>query len=174
VSIYDSDDRLCSYSSVTLVEPTALATDIVRGEFIPPDALADIEQGKPWRQPPAGDGIPLIDTFEPTSLLRTDDTTTIASKVIWQEPGTFAEASCIAADLSVGPPVAGAIKGAAATPNPDLSLRFCGETALGERLTSSCTLQNIDRGLATTRIRVWHQSTLLAIGISSTTCIPFR
>ncbi len=172
IDIVDADDRLCTHSVITLVEQSALAEGIQQTSHVTPDAnLASWEEGKLWRQP-KGQDIPLIETFEPRSLGGKDQETTTATKVVWEEPGTSAEAACIAADISVGPPVARAVRGAASTPNPDLSLRFCGTGDPSGHLIATCELRAIVNGLASTSISVWNGKGLLAVGVSSTTCLP--
>ncbi len=175
VSIFDSDDRLCTHSTVTLAQPSALANELQHaGGATPLKNLSSWEQGRPWSQPKGLQEIPLIETFEPTFLGGQGVESITATRVIWQEADTHSEAACIAADISVGPPVSRAVRGAALTPNPDLSLRFCGTSTPGDYLTASCRLERIVEGLASTRIAVWNASDLLAIGISTTTCIPMR
>ena len=173
VDIVDADNRVCSHSVITLVEPSALAADVPRvSHLAPPGDLVSREDGKRWKAP-AG-AIPLIETFEPTALGGQGFETVTATRVLWRESATAAQASCIAADISVGPPVARAVRGAASTPNPDLSLRFCGSADPGGYLIAACELQTIEAGLATTKIVVWSDNNLLAIGISSTTCLPLK
>ncbi|MCZ6616604.1 MAG: thioesterase family protein, partial [Gammaproteobacteria bacterium] len=156
VDIFDADDRLCTHSVITLVEQNALAEHVQHANRPLPTAnLVDFEDGKLWRQPP-GQDIPLIETFEPRSLGGRDEETTTATKVVWQEPGTSAEAACIAADISVGPPVARAVKGAASTPNPDLSLRFCGTSDPDAYLSASREVRAPVNGLACTSNSVWN------------------
>ena len=172
IDLFDADDRRCTHSVITLVEQSSLAVEVQHPDQALPDAnLTSWEDGKLWRQP-KGQNIPLIETFEPRSLGGKGAETTTATKVVWQEHGTSAEAACIAADISVGPPVARAVRGAASTPNPDLSLRFCGTSDVSGHLIASCELMAIVRGLASTRILVWNASELLAVGVSSTTCLP--
>ena len=87
------------------------------------------------------------------------------TKIIWDDANATAEAACIAADISVGPPVAGALKGMPlAMPNPDISLRFTGADASTDHLVSTCRLEGITGGLATTSLDVWSGSTLIAVG----------
>jgi len=174
VDIFDSKDRLCTHSTITLVEQSALAEELQQPNHVGPSQdLRAWEDGKRWRQPDGHD-IPLIETFEPRALGGRDQETTTATKVLWHEAGTAAEAACIAADISVGPPVARAVRGRASTPNPDLSLRFCGSSDPGTHLIASCELQAIASGLASTRISVWNGGELLAVGVSTTTCLRIQ
>jgi hypothetical protein len=173
VDILDAQDRLCTHSVVTLVQANALAVDIQHsGPLMPPPDMASWEDGKLWRAPSGPMVIPLIETFEPTALGGSDSMTITGTRVVWQESGTSAEAACIAADISVGPPVARAVGSAASTPNPDLSLRFCGSMDPADFLAACCTLRTIDAGLASTNIDVWNARDLVAVGVSSTTCLP--
>ena len=173
IDIVDDRDRVCTHSVVTLVEPDVLAVDVQYNDhLVAPSDLVAWEQGKRWRQPKAPMEIPLIETFEPTALGGSGHTTVTGTRVVWRESGTSAEAACIAADLSVGPPVARVVRGRASTPNPDLSLRFCGVSEPDEFLAAACTLRNIDGGLASTNIEVWNGAKLIAVGVSTTTCLP--
>ncbi len=175
VAVIDDDDRLCTQSSVTLVEPGALVAELHQSNADrQPDGLIPWEDGKRWQQPRGPMVIPLIDTFEPIALGGRDGEIITGSRVLFDDARLCAEAACIAADLSVGPPVARAVKGAAATPNPDLALRFCASSAPGERLVAACKLVAIDAGLAATRIGVWNAAELVAIGASTTTCLPLK
>lgn len=175
VAVIDDDDRLCTQSSVTLVEPSALVVELQQTNAdAAPQGLIAWDEGKPWRQPRGPMVIPLIDTFTPTALGGEDGEIITGSRVLFDDAELCAEAACIAADLSVGPPVAQAVKGSAATPNPDLSLRLCGSSAPGARLIAACKLVSIDAGLAATRIGVWNASELVAIGVSTTTCLPLE
>jgi hypothetical protein len=72
----------------------------------------------------------------------------------------------------VGPPVASALKGMPlAMPNPDISLRFTGNDADSDHLVSNCRLEGVTGGLATTSLEVWSDRTLIAAGVSTTTCL---
>jgi hypothetical protein len=123
---------------------------------------------------PATQPIPLIATYRPTQLGRNGGATVTGIDIPWREPGTSAEAACIAADMSVGPPVARVARASASTPNPDLSLRFCATLDDVTRPYASCTVERVAGGLASTRLSVWSEQQLLAVGISTTTCIPLR
>ena len=93
-------------------------------------------------------------------------------RVLWDDPGTCAEAACIAADISVGPPVSAAMQDKTVPiPNPDLSLRFNSEADLPETLVAAARLEGIQGGLALTRIEVRAGTRLVATGISCTTLL---
>ena len=173
VDVVDARDRVCTTSTVTLAAPEALAADLDVSAHPERPEMRDFSDGHPWPANPA-QPIPMLATFRPTSLGRTAHQVATGIAVVWDEPGTSAEAACIAADVSVGPPVMRAVKGRASIPNPDLSLRFVREAPPAPHLAAVCALEGVDRGLATTRIEVWQDDVLLAIGISTTTCLPLR
>lgn len=173
IDIVDENDNVCCHSTVTLVDPAALATSLEHPAIEPPPALAAAQDQRPWVAP-AAQAIPLIATYRPTQLARNGAATVTGIDIPWGEPGTSAEAACIAADMSVGPPVARIVRSSASTPNPDLSLRFCASLDEVTRPYASCNVERVAGGLATTRISVWSEQQLLAVGISTTTCIPLR
>jgi acyl-coenzyme A thioesterase PaaI-like protein len=174
VDVIDAQDRACAHSTVTLAAPEALARGLDREGSLRRPEMAAVRDGRPWPRS-AELSIPMLDTFRPLSLGSNEHEVFTAVAAVWDEPGTSAEAACIAADVSVGPPVMRAVRGAAAIPNPDLSLRFVSappETA--DHLVAVCALAGIEQGLATTRIAVWQEERLLAIGVSTTTCLPLQ
>jgi acyl-coenzyme A thioesterase PaaI-like protein len=170
VDIVNEEGKLCTRSTVTLIVANALA------EVEAEDAAGSLEgmrpqsEAKVWPQSRSRP-IPLVDTFQPAFMGADDRGTATRVDVVWNEGG-LAEAICIAADLSVGPPVARALQGKPlAMPNPDISLRFCRETELPQYLVASCRLDCMESGLATTRIEVRAEDKLVANGISTTTCL---
>jgi acyl-coenzyme A thioesterase PaaI-like protein len=171
VDLFSQENKLTTRGTVTLVVPDALAQ--VNVDDTPPaiDHLLPYSEGRIWKQPPRQE-IPLIETFKPRILGRSDSGIATAVDTIWDEQGALAEACCIAADISVGPPVASALRGKTlAMPNPDLSLRFTGLEFTPAWLVSICHLESIRNGIATTRLEVRDGQTLLAVGISTTTCL---
>jgi hypothetical protein len=92
--------------------------------------------------------------------------------VLLQEAGTCAEAACIDAVISVGPPVGSATGGRPIPiPNPDLSLRFNARGDVPPTLVSAARLERIQAGLALTRIEVRAGAALVAAGVSCTTLL---
>ncbi|MBT4487949.1 MAG: hypothetical protein HOK30_20885 [Rhodospirillaceae bacterium] len=174
VDIFTEEDKLATRSTISLVAPEALAVlsqvqDQVQAEE---GALMAYGDGKLWRHPGKNFRIPLIDTFEPRYLGKRDGAIATGVKVIWDDPDASAEAACIAADISVGPPVMGQLgRQRIAIPNPDLSLRFSGGVAGGDHMVSLCRLESLTAGLATTSLEVRADGALLAVGISTTTCL---
>lgn len=173
IDIIDVKGNVCCHSTVTLVDPAVLATSLEQGALGSPPELAAAKDQRPWVAP-AAQPIPLIATYKPTQLGRHGDATVTGVDIPWREPGTGAEAACIAADMSVGPPVARVARASASTPNPDLSLRFCATLEEVTRPYASCRVERVAGGLASTRLSVWSDQQLLALGISTTTCIPLR
>ena len=166
-----NDDKLTTRGTVSLVNPEALE-NIDAGDVQPAAGeLKNYEEGRIWREP-AAQKIPLIETFKPRQLGKSAGSTTTAVDTIWDEPGALEEASCIAADISVGPPVAAALAGRSlAMPNPDISLRFVGAEGAPAWLVSTCHLESVNAGIAATRMQVRDGNILVAIGVSTTTCL---
>lgn len=169
VDILDEDEKLATRGVVSLAAPDALAdvdVDPDAGE-----ALAGQGEGKPWRHPKSG-AIPLIDTFKPVYLGKSDKGVATGVEVGFDDDAASAEAACIAADISLGPPVAGALRGRPlAMPNPDIGLRFTGAKLNGGPIVAHSRLQSLVGGLATTTIEVRDGDRLLALGAASTTCL---
>lgn len=170
--LFDERGKLCTRATVTLVQRDALHEVDSIGDTGPPAARVPYAQGKAWARPTGPVRVPLIETFGPRLVGRDRAGIATAVRVLWDERGTTAEAACIAADISVGPPVMEALGGRAVPmPNPDLSLRFCADPALPDAIVASARLERIDAGLATTRIEVRVADELTAVGVSTTTLL---
>jgi acyl-coenzyme A thioesterase PaaI-like protein len=173
VDIVNEEGKLCTRSTVTLVVANALAEVDVAGGAGDLQDMRPLSEARVWPQHEKRP-IPLVDTFRPAFMGVDERGTATRVDVVWDEGG-LAEAICIAADLSVGPPVARALKGKPlAMPNPDISLRFCAPAPLPSQLIASCRLDCLEGGLATTRIEVRAQDKLVANGVSTTTCLQPR
>lgn len=171
IDIFDAAGKLTTRGTVSLVDPEALSAVDSEDVAYPEGALKSYGDGKIWREPP-GQPIPLIETFKPRFLGKNLSGIATGVDVIWDEGNSLEEACCIAADISVGPPVASAMAGKPVPiPNPDLSLRFTTSGDLPAWLLSTCRLESINTGLATTRLEVRNGQKLLAVGISTTTCL---
>ena len=156
VDLAGPDGRLATRSTISLVDPAALAAiDDERGG----GELVDYDAAAPWpRAVPA----PILDVLDPRNV---DGATAV--RVPWDDPGWDAEAICLAADMCVGPPVAAvAMPHRAPHPNPDLSLRVCG-TVDTDVVVGRGTLERVDRGLAIVSITVTAAGRLVAAGVSS-------
>ncbi len=172
VDIFTEEGKLATRGTVSLVEPAALADFSADPDAPDFSGLSAYEDGKTWRHPGKNYRIPMIDTFQPRYLGKVDGAIATAVKVIWDDPAASIEAACIAADTSVGPPVASRLKGKPlAIPNPDLSLRFTGLKTNADHLISISRLENLGDGLATVSLEVRAGKDLLAVGIASTTCL---
>jgi acyl-coenzyme A thioesterase PaaI-like protein len=165
VDVVDRRDRLATRSTVHLVAPEALRPVDHPGEGGAAPEATPWEVGTAWRNPP-GMEVPIVRTFAPRAVGQGELGIATALRVPWDEPDTAAEAACLAADICVGPPVAGAFPGAPTpAPNPDLSLRFAGREA-GPEVVGWGRLERIDGGLATVRVEVRSGADLVAIGVS--------
>lgn len=172
VDIFDSGGKLCTRATVSLANLAALEPFEHAGFAGEPAGWKSYDAGKPWVRPGGGVEVPLIDTFGPRLIANDKRGYVTEVKVLWDEPGTCAEAASIAADISVGPPVGAALGGKPIPiPNPDLTLRFCAEPPLPKTMISACRLEHISRGVASTRIEVRAGAQLVAIGVSTTTLL---
>ncbi len=172
VDIFTDQDKLATRATISLVAPEALAELSVPSDGEPGGGLMAYADGKPWRHPSESYRIPLIDTFAPRYLGKQNGAIATGVKVIWDDPDACIEAACIAADISVGPPVASQLGGQQlAIPNPDLSLRFTGSEVEADHMVSLSRLESLVSGQATTSLTVSAGETLLAAGISTTTIL---
>lgn len=172
VDLFDEREKLCTRGTVSFVEPSALASVDERGLASAPKGWCSHAEGKPWARPGSGIRVPLIETFDPHVVGKDERGIATSVRVLWDEPGTCAEAACIAADISVGPPVGAATGGRPIPiPNPDLSLRFNATEELPPTLVAAARLERVQAGLALTRIEVRAPNALVAIGISCTTML---
>ncbi len=166
VDVFDERDRLATRATIGLAARGVLAElDHPGASPEPPDSLPWAE-GVPWKTGTAADA-PLVESFQPRAVGRGPLGIATALPVPWgDDPAGSAQAACLAADMSVGPPVAGAFPdNPTPAPNPDLSLRFTGRPAARE-VVGWARLERIDHGLATTRIEVWCGTDLVAVGVS--------
>lgn len=172
IDIFDEREKLCTRGTVSLVDPKALTELDHDGDARASRSWVSHSDGQPWALPKSTIRVPLIETFDPRRVGRDERGIATSVKVLWDEPGTCAEAACIAADISVGPPVGSATGGRPIPiPNPDLSLRFNAEHALPRHLVAATRLGAIQHGLAMTQIEVWTENAIVAAGVSCTTML---
>lgn len=165
VDVLDGGGRLATRSTMYLVDPARLQPLDHQGEAGAAPASVPWAEGTPWRNP-KGMEVPIVTTFAPRAVGRTDRGIATALEVPWDDDGASAEAACLAADICVGPPVGGAFPGRSTpAPNPDLSLRFAGDRA-GPEVVGWGRLERIHHGLAMVRIEVRSGDVLLAAGVS--------
>lgn len=114
------DGELTTRATVLLADLAALDDWTVADVGEPPPGTAD---AKRWRHPP-GRHVGIVDTLAPRSKRVDGDAIAATIRIPWPEPETdaAAEASCMAADISTGPPVEAAFTdGWRAHPNPALA-----------------------------------------------------
>jgi acyl-coenzyme A thioesterase PaaI-like protein len=166
VDVFDERERLCTRTLVYLVDRERLKDRSHPGTTQRPDGYRPWSEGKPWPHPP-GLHVPIIDTFLPRFIGRDDRGEGVALPVPWQPPGHGAEAICLAADISVGGPVAAAFPGKATpAPNPDLSLRILSDVS-GPDVAAFARVERIEHGVAAVRIEMWSLEGLVGIGACS-------
>ncbi|MEN8182326.1 MAG: acyl-CoA thioesterase domain-containing protein [Myxococcota bacterium] len=171
VDLLLEDGRLGSRATVSLVDPEALEPLDDTGDTR--DASWDrYASGRPWPRGVGPTAIPLVETFGPRAVGRDERGIATALALPCEVAGRGAEAACIAADVSVGPPVARALRGRSVPiPNPDLSLRFACQAGISAELVGVARVDRIEGGLALTRIEVHAGGSLVATGVSSTTLL---
>jgi len=161
VDVFDARERLATRATVSLVEAGALR-DVQRASLTPPVGWQSFDDARPWA-PVA----PIVETLQARALATGPDGIASAVRVPW-EGGPSAEAACLAADASVGPPVAVAVAGeSVSTPNPDLSVRFCGEVST-EHVVGLARAERAAGGVAVVRMSIWSGDELVGVGVSST------
>ena len=164
VDLHDERDRLATTGTVSLVDPGALRPLARAGSPAPaPD------RWRPWSTP-AGVVAPIVDVLRPRVGSHDDGAIATEVQVPWDDPGSVhsAEAACLAADMSVGPPVAVACEGTwSPHPNPDLSLRFTPVTSSSPTVTAVSRLVSMSGGVAAVAIDVGY-----AVGAATSIVLP--
>jgi acyl-coenzyme A thioesterase PaaI-like protein len=168
VEFTDDKARRTTVGRAAYAEPSALEsidadTPATQLGPPPPDVRAT---SKPWRAPKGVD-VPIIDTARPRAA-RMDNAIATVVAIPWQPDADGAEGACLAADLSVGPPVDAVLpKGTwVPHPNPDVSLRFAGPVTSSD-LVAVATCRRVARGVATVESEVWDADELVATAIST-------
>ena len=130
----------------------------------PPPGIG--ETSKPWRPPPTVE-VPIIQTARPRAARIGDAVATIVT-VPWEADGDGAEGTCLAADLSVGPPVDAILpKGTwIPHPNPDVSIRFAAPVTSPD-LVAVASCRRVTQGVATVASEIWDGEQLVANAIST-------
>ena len=178
-----SQGRSLTFARVEFTDDKGKRTTVARVAYAAPAALEPIDvevaptylgpppedlaaTSKPWRSP-KGVEVPIIDTAQPRAAKVGDAIATLVT-VPWQVTGDGAEAACLAADLSVGPPVDAVLPRGTWVPhpNPDVSLRFAGQITSAD-LTAIATCRRVDRGVATVESEVWDRAELVATAVST-------
>jgi len=160
VDASDEADRLAARALISFVDRAALR-DVRRAAAAPPGAWTPFDDAQPW---PAV--APIVTTLEARTVWSGRQGIATAVRVPW-DPAGSAEAACLAGDMSVGPPLAAAASGeGVSTPNPDLSLRFCGEVTT-DAVIGLARTERADGGVAAVAVSVWSGDALVAVGVSS-------
>jgi acyl-coenzyme A thioesterase PaaI-like protein len=166
VDVFDEEGRLTTRTLVSFVTPDALKNRDHPGAAGSGPGVKSWADGKPWRHPP-GTTVPIIDTFSPRAIGRDERGDGVALPVPWGGPGHGAEAICMAADISVGGPVAGAFRDdPSPAPNPDLSVRILSDE-VGSEVASFARLERIASGVALVRMEIWSNGALVGAGVCS-------
>ena len=162
--MFDGRERLAASATAGFVNEEALYS-FDDGEMVRPGASVDYAEASPFQL--RRSDAPIVGTLEPRVALTDPGLMATVLQVPWDEEGTGPEAACLAADMSVGPPVARELEnGWVPHPNPDLSLRFVGEE-VGPEVAGVARLERVAAGVAATRIEVFSGIDLVAIGSSA-------
>lgn len=168
IELTDDSGRRTTVARAAFAEPGALepidvGADGVDGGCPPADV---VDGAKPWRAP-KGLEVPIIETAQPRAARFGDAIATVVS-IPWTPLADGAEGVCLAADLSVGPPVDAILpKGTwIPHPNPDVSLRFAGP-ATSAQLVAVARCRRVSRGVATVDSEVWDGEGLVASAVST-------
>jgi acyl-coenzyme A thioesterase PaaI-like protein len=165
VDLVDPDGKLCTRSTVSLVEPSALQP--VQRPSPAHEPWMEHADAKPW--PPVA---PIVAALDSRFVSDDADGDPIAVVVPWDELTWPAESACIALDMAVGPPAGRAGAGQnVGTPNPDLSCRFAGDVT-SKILVGVGRLLRADGGVAAIALEAWSDDQLVANGISTALMVP--
>jgi acyl-coenzyme A thioesterase PaaI-like protein len=165
VDLTDGEGRPCARATISLVDHGVLVP-VERPGPGPGDWKAH-EEADPW--PPVA---PIVATIDSRLVGRDERGMATAMRIPWDiTPHSSAESACMAADMAVGPPLGTLAGEGAATPNPDLSLRFCGEVSSGV-VVGVGRLDRAAGGIAAVSVEVWSSGALVATGVSTALMIP--
>jgi acyl-coenzyme A thioesterase PaaI-like protein len=166
VDVHAPDGRLASRVTVSLVAPGSLKNRDHAGADAAPPEVRSYEEGKPFRQPP-GMRAPILDTFAPRAVGRSARGSGTAIPRPWSGSTHGVEAACLAADLSVGSPVALAFRDdPTPSPNPNIGLRLVTDE-VGPHVLSMARLERIRSGVATIGIEIWSGDDFVGVGACS-------
>jgi len=165
VDLTDAAGRLCTRATISLVAREALHQIERPGRG--PGRWKSHEEATPW---PAI--APIVSTIDSRLVGNDDIGLATAMKIPWDVGAeTSAESASMAADMAVGPPLGTLTGEGASTPNPDLSLRFCGEVT-SQLAVGVGRLDRVAGGVAAVSVEVWSADALVATGVSTALMIP--
>jgi acyl-coenzyme A thioesterase PaaI-like protein len=165
IDLLSSEDKLCTRSTISLVDPSLLVP--IERRAREPGAWKPHADASQW---PAV--APIISTIDCRLVGNDENGMATAMKIPWDsDPSSSAESASMAADMAVGPPLGRLASEGASTPNPDLSLRFCGEVTEKE-IVGVGRLVRAGGGIAAIEVEVWSSGSLVAIGVSTALLLP--
>ncbi len=166
VDLTDDNGKLCTRATVSLVDADVLQPVEITG----PEHGRWTKHGdvKPW---PAI--APIVTAIDSRILGSDERGIATGVRIPWDiSPETSAEAAAVAADMAVGPPLGSAMSSAkVSTPNPDISMRFCGEVT-SPIIVGVGRLDRAHGGVAAVHLEVWSDDEIVAIGISTALMLP--
>lgn len=165
IDLRDENERLCARSTISLVDPAVLVA--VERPDRGPGTWTPHWEAAQW---PAI--APIVSTID-SRLVGTDEHgIATAMRIPWDvTPESSAESASMAADMAVGPPLGKLASEGVSTPNPDLSLRFCGEVT-DPIIVGVGRLERSGGGIAAIGVDVWSAERLVAIGVSTALLLP--
>jgi acyl-coenzyme A thioesterase PaaI-like protein len=164
VDLTDATGRLCARSTISLVDA---------------DVLEPFEQtlamSRGWDDYDTASSFPavapIVSVIDPRFVGRAEANIATAIRIPWDDPGHSAEACCMAGDMAVGAPLGGTAPRGVGTPNPDISLRFCGEVTTPIAVGVG-RWERSANGVAVVSVEVWSGDALVAIGVSTALLLP--
>jgi acyl-coenzyme A thioesterase PaaI-like protein len=166
VDLSDASGRLCARSTISLVDPDVLE---------PFEHSGAMPRG--WDRhadsPPFPEVAPIVRVLDPRLAGRAEANVATSCRIPWDDPGHSAEACCMAGDMAVGAPLGGTAPRGVGTPNPDISLRFCGEVT-SPVIVGVGRWERSANGVAMVSVEVWSDDALVAVGVSTALLLPAR
>lgn len=171
VLVEDAEGDLCATADASLADPAALHPLDDAG-MVRPGASIAYAEASPWELRRAD--APIVGTLEPRIALTDPGLLATVLKLPWDERDRAPEAACLAADMSVGPPVARELGDHwVPHPNPDLSLRFAVDDVDTDEVAGVARLERVGAGVAVVRFEVFAAMDLVAVGCCSSILLGF-
>lgn len=165
VDLSDANERLCARATISLVSTEGLVQVARPGPTH--GSWKSHEEASPW--PPIA---PIIETIDSRLVGNDERGYATAMKVPWDVTSeSSAETASMAGDMAVGPPLGALTSDGVSTPNPDLSLRYCGEVTT-PIVVGVGRLDRAGNGVAAVSVEVWSADALVATGVSTALMIP--
>lgn len=171
VLVEDADGGLCATADASFADPGALHPLDDAG-MVRPGASITYAEASPWQLRKSD--APIVGTLEPRLALTDPGLLATVLRIPWAEASRAPEAACLAADMSVGPPVAQELGDHwVPHPNPDLSLRFALEDVGVDEIAGVARLERVGAGVAVVRFEVFAGMDLVAVGCCSSILLGF-